>query len=191
MPRMIFKKNLPESDYFLAISDHLFCNFIVMKKLLLPICIVALAGPLQAATLVFNGTLQGSQEVPATPSAGTGSVSLTVDDITRAWSLTGNFSGLTGNSSNAHIHGPALAGFNAGVIAGLTFTPGVTAGTLSGSGTFTETQFADLVSLKYYVNLHSTSFGSGELRAQLIPETSSAAFTGLAGLLLLSHRRRR
>ena len=90
-----------------------------MKEFILPISIIALAGPLQAATLVFNGVLQGSQEVPSTPSAGTGSVSLTIDNITRVWSLTGNFSGLTGNSTNAHIHGAALPGSNAGVVVGL------------------------------------------------------------------------
>jgi CHRD domain len=149
---------------------------------------IVLAAPLQAATLVFNGTLQGSQEVPAVSSAGSGSVILNVEDDTRAWTLTGSFSGLTGNSSNAHIHS-AFPGVGGPVVVGLTFTSGVTAGTISGAGTFTPSQFTELNSGKYYVNLHSTAFGGGELRAQLVPEPSSALLGCLGAAMLLRRRR--
>ena len=160
-----------------------------MKKLIPFLLAGLLCSSAQAATLIFNGVLQGSQEVPANASAGTGSVSLSIDSVTRDWTLTGNFANLSANSSNAHIHGPALPGVSAGVIVGLPYTSGATSGSISGAGTFTVPQFNDLVGLKYYVNLHSTSFPGGELRAQLIPETSSAVLAASAGLFLLRRRR--
>ena len=162
-----------------------------MKILLLPMFFAASLAS-QAATLSFGGPLSGAQEVPANSSPGTGSVLLVVNTSTREWTLTGSFQGLTGNASNAHIHGPAAIGVNAGVVVGLSFTSGATSGTLGGSGTFTVPQYDALVNELYYVNLHSTTFGPGELRGQLllIPEPA----TGVLGLITLTGlcaRRRR
>jgi len=161
-----------------------------MKTIYATILAVGLVSSLQAATLVFNGVLQGSQENPANASPGTGAVSLTVDSVTRIWSLTGNFSGLNGNTTAAHIHGPAAPGVNAAVLTSLTPTLGVTFGSISGAGTFSVSNYNSLVSELLYVNLHTSSFGGGELRAQLIPEPSAAILGAVAGLGLLRRRRR-
>ena len=162
-----------------------------MKQCILPI-LVATPLAAQAATLSFGGPLSGAQEVPANASPGTGSVLLVVDTATRAWTLTGGFDGLIGNSNNAHIHGPAAVGVNAGVVVGLAFTSGTTSGSISGAGTFTVPQDDALLSELYYVNLHSTSFPGGELRGQLmlIPEPATATL-GLLGFAGWCARRRR
>ena len=159
-----------------------------MKFISAAIFTVGFASSIQAATLVFNGVLQGSQEVPSNTSPGTGAVSLVIDSVTRNWSLTGSFSGLNGNANNAHIHGPAAPGVSAGPIVGLSFTP-ATSGTLSGSGTFSAPDYNNLVSELFYVNLHSAAFPGGELRAQLVPEPSAALLGAVAGLGLLRRRR--
>lgn len=145
--------------------------------------------PAQAATLMFNGVLQGGQEVPPATTLGTGDVTLTLDDSSRSWSLTGTFSGLTGSPSAAHIHGPAAPGVNAGVVTALSFTGG-TSGTLSGSGTFSVQQMTDLNDGLFYVNLHTASFPGGEVRAQLVPEPTSVLLFGMMGMLALAKRRR-
>ncbi|MBB5350772.1 uncharacterized protein (TIGR03382 family) [Haloferula luteola] len=140
-----------------------------------------------AATMIFTATLEGSQEVPPNASPGSGSATLSLDDVTGAWTLNGTYAGLVGNVTASHIHlGPA--GVNGGVITALTVT-GTTSGTLSGSGTFTLTQMSDLQSESYYVNVHSASFPGGEIRGQLVPEPSSFALGALAGVALFRRRR--
>lgn len=148
-----------------------------------------IAGSASAATILFGATLTGAAERP-TPvvTGGTGTASLTLDDVSGAWSLTGSFSSLSSNSNAAHIHGPGTASEVASVLVGLTFTNGATSGTLSGSGTFTPTQITQLKGGLFYVNIHSANFGSGEIRGQLVPEPGSL---GLAGLLALGALRRR
>ncbi len=154
------------------------------------VSVLLLAWPLQAATMVFNGILEGSQEVPSVASPGTGTVELTVDTDSRDWSLSGLFSGLTGNTNNAHIHAPAAPGANASPIVLLTFTSGATEGTLSGNGTFSETNYNSLLDGLLYVNVHTTTFGGGEVRAQLVPEPSVGLLSLALGGFLLVRRNR-
>jgi hypothetical protein len=148
-------------------------------------------------TTIFNASLTGAQEVPSTGSPGTGSGTLQFDNSTRAWTLSGTFTGLQGTTTGAHIHGAAAVGVSAGVITGISFTSGATNGTFSGSGTFSIAEANDLLAGLYYVNLHTSSFGGGEIRGQLtaIPEPATYAFAaGLVGLVTaasLGTRRRR
>ncbi len=127
-----------------------------------------LALPLAASaqTETYTSTLSGANEVP-TPNASTatGSATVTVTTATRAFTVSGSYTGLTGTISGSHIH-TGVAGANGPVIVGLTNTGGST-GTLSASGTFSEAQFSALKANGLYVNVHSTSFGGGEIRDQL------------------------
>jgi CHRD domain/Secretion system C-terminal sorting domain len=107
----------------------------------------------------------GLQEVPANISTGTGGVVVMVDKITGQTYVTGGFTGLSGNVSNAHIH-QAAAGSNGGVIMPLTFD-GTTLGVVSGSQVLTPTQVDAYINGLTYINIHSTSFPGGEIRAQL------------------------
>jgi trimeric autotransporter adhesin len=137
---------------------------------------------------IYNiyGTLSGAAEVPANNSAGKGMVSGYYDANANTLVLTLFYSGLSGTANNAHIHGPAAAGANNGVLQGLTaFTFGSNSG--SYSQTFTNVSFgAAIIAGETYVNIHSTAFGGGELRAQLTAVCSGDEFTwnpgNLAGL---------
>jgi hypothetical protein len=160
-----------------------------MKIIRIAAIALALTSSVPAATIVFNGAFLGSQENPPTVSPGIGNVSLSIDDTTLNWTLTGTFSGLMGTTTAAHIHSPAAPGTNAPVLVGLTFSLGVTSGTLSGNGTLSPSNYNNLTAGLFYVNVHTTTNPAGEIRAQLVPETSSAVLGALACLGLLRRRR--
>src|SRR6185437_16276517 len=75
-------------------------------------------------------TMNGSSEVPAVTTSGTGSASFTLVGSELFYTVT--YSGLTGPATGAHIHGPADSTHNANVI--IPFSPpSAAAGTFSGS----------------------------------------------------------
>lgn len=116
--------------------------------------------------LMLNTRLQGAQEVPPNPSAGSGEANLLLERSTNKIYVTGNFANLTTNISAAHIH-VGGANRNGGVIIGLSFPPGVTSGTLHATGTLTDVFEDSLVNGRTYINVHSTTYPGGELRGQL------------------------
>jgi len=73
-------------------------------------------------------------------------------------------SGLTGNATAAHFHGPAEPGKNAGVLVPV---PGVTTGAFEGSATLTDDQARALTAGQTYFNVHTATNPGGELRGQL------------------------
>jgi CHRD domain len=137
-------------------------------KLLVPILLTAFltAGAAQAATKVFKATLNGASEVPPTASTGTGTATATLNTATRrlTWDVT--YSSLSGPAMAAHIHGPAAAGENAGVVVPLT---GRLTSPIRGSTALSPAQVADLEAGKYYVNIHTAANKGGEIRGQLMP----------------------
>ena len=129
------------------------------------LCLVS--GAAKAETKVFKATLSGASEVPPTSSAGTGAATMTLDTATGMLSWDVTYSGLSGPALAAHIHGPADAGQNAGVVVPLN----VTAGPIKGSKTLTAAQISDLEAGKYYVNIHTAANKGGEIRGQLQPQS--------------------
>lgn len=113
----------------------------------------------------FQGVLQGSQEVPANGSAGSGTVTSLLDAVNGNVYVTGSFAGLGSNAVMAHIH-QERPGQNGPVILPLSVSLS-TAGTVNGSGTLTPDQVAAMINGAMYVNIHSQNIMSGELRAQL------------------------
>jgi CHRD domain-containing protein/PEP-CTERM motif-containing protein len=179
--------------------------------LLLPVSVV------EATPIVFTTTLSGANEVPPTPSPGTGTVVVVLDPTAQTIQLNVTFSGLTANDTMAHIHCCAPLGTNAGVATTVPafagFPLGVTSGTFSGSFSLTDPTFynpsfvtshggtiplaeaafiAGMESGQTYFNIHTSNFPGGEIRGQLVPEPGSLILlgSGLLGLALMRRHRK-
>jgi hypothetical protein len=141
----------------------------------------------------FRATLRGADEVPANTTTGTGTFTATLDTSTNVFIYEITWSGLSGTGVTAgHIHGPALAGVNAGTTINFASctcatTPLVTAQTAgTAKGTVTLSAATQIVagtpgingdSLRKlllggltYANLHTTANGGGEIRGQILKQ---------------------
>jgi len=58
----------------------------------------------KAATLSFDASLSGANEVPPNTSPGTGFVTVVLDTIAQTLQINASFSGLSSNDTAAHIH---------------------------------------------------------------------------------------
>jgi CHRD domain len=163
-----------------------------MKKTLCGlVAVAALAGNASAVVWTFNDPFSGAQEVPANASPGTGNINGTYDDVSNVITYSLSFTGLTGNTTNAHFHS-APVGVSGGVQIGPAGFPlGVTSGTFSGTHTLSAAQETQLLGNLWYFNIHSSTFGGGELRAQIfpVPAPGAAALLGLAGFMATRRRR--
>ncbi|MEZ5503619.1 MAG: CHRD domain-containing protein [Halioglobus sp.] len=170
-----------------------------MKKKLLPLLTVGLlVGSMaaQALPMVFIAALSGANEVPSIVSTGSGTATITIDDLLNTMRVEASFSDLMGNTIAAHIHCCTAPGTNVGVATTLPsfsgFPLGVTSGTydtlfdmtdatsysaafLTANGGTTAQAFSALITGftagNAYFNIHTTAFPAGELRDQLHPET--------------------
>jgi hypothetical protein len=117
----------------------------------------------------YTAQLSGAQEVPAVPSTATGrGVVVLSADATRMY-VNLSFEGLGSNQTAAHIHGPAPRGQNAGVLFNIG-SQGATSGEFNGLlFNPTLTQVGYLRSGQLYFNVHSTTYGGGEIRGQIMP----------------------
>jgi CHRD domain len=191
----------PGTDYK-KLQKHPVFN---MTKNLLSLIIITLAvdlatvlnsDPVQALQFSYSGVLSGANESPSNASLGTGTTQVTYDDIAHSLRVQVTFSGLTGNTTAAHIHGPTatagigtagvitttptFAGFPTGVTSGsydntldLTLNSSYNASFITANGGTTsgaETALAaSLAAGKSYLNIHTTAFPGGEIRSFLTP----------------------
>jgi hypothetical protein len=121
--------------------------------------------PSHAEILSFKAALKGASEVPATTSKGTGELAATYDSTAKKLVWKGSVSGLSGNATAAHFHGPAENGKNAGVLVPVT---GVTTGPFEGSAILTEDQAKALLAGQTYFNVHTVANPNGEVRGQVM-----------------------
>jgi hypothetical protein len=133
------------------------------NSLLTGFAIVAIltASSASAETLKFKADLRGSSEAPPNDSAGKGMADITFDTDTKKLKWTVTSSGLSGNPTAAHFHGPAAPGENAGPVVD------VSNALASGSAEITDKHLADLQAGRWYLNIHTEKFPDGEIRGQV------------------------
>lgn len=172
--------------------------------------------------ITYNVALSGPNESPANASPGTGSGTVVVDNVAHTMAVNFSFTGLTGNTTASHIHAataipltgtsgvatttPSFAGFPLGVTAGamnntldMTLASSYNPAFVTANGGTTASAevvlFQAMVDGKAYLNVHSSTFGGGEIRGFLItavPEPSSFILAGLAVLgMAVRYRRKR
>lgn len=161
-----------------------------MKKTLLALATAALATGAQAHLTIFEGTFAPE----ATGATGTGSLYMEYDDHEHTLFIDASWSGLSGVTSNAHIHcctaapgtgtagvalatGGILPGFPLGLHDGsytrlidLTLTSNYSSGFVTASGGTAagaeERLISNLVSRQAYFNIHTTpTYTGGEVRS--------------------------
>lgn len=134
-----------------------------------------------ATLYTINNTINGAQCVPPVVTNGTGTITGTYNDVTNALSISITFSGLNGFTTAAHFHGPALPTANAGVVIGFTgFPTGLQSGNYANNYTLTAAQETQFLGNLWYANIHTTTSGGGEIRAQVYPlAISSLSLTAL------------
>jgi hypothetical protein len=164
-----------------------------IKKTLL-IFIVFCGASYVSSGQIYWATLTGPAEVPPNASPGTGKALVTIDAVANTMRVQVTFSGLLAGVTASHIHAPtAVAGTGTAGVATTTptftgFPSGVTAGTydntfnmllassynpsyVTANGGTPASAFAALKAAisagKAYLNIHSTTFGGGEIRGFL------------------------
>ena len=155
-----------------------------------------------AAVVSYAANLDGPSESPANASPGIGFAQVDIDAVAHTMHVIVSFSGLTGTTTASHIHAattvagastagvatttPTFAGFPLGVTAGSydvtldmtqasSYNPSfVTAhgGTTAGAEAFL---FQSIADGKAYLNIHSSTFGGGEIRGFLTPSSVPAS----------------
>lgn len=140
-----------------------------------------------AVTYQLVTNIDGAQA--GTASLGTGSGTLTFDDVSNLLNWNISFSGLVGTQTAAHFHGPAPADSNAGIQIGLPL-----GSPLVGSATLTATQETQLLGELWYLNIHTSTNQTGEIRGQLLlvpePETYAMMSAGLSLIGVAARRKR-
>lgn len=128
--------------------------------------------------------LTPEQQSPAAQSDGKGWLNALYDSSTKTLTYAVSWQLKSGNVVSAsHFHGPAAIGANAGAQIGVSL-PSTNAGKMGGSITLTSTQETDLLTGKWYFNIHSAAFPSGEIRGQLVENSNTyngAVFNASAG----------
>jgi len=173
-----------------------------------------------SAQLVYDAFLSGPNESPANASPGTGFAEVTYNPLLHTLQVHVTFSGLTGTTTASHIHAatllpgqgtagvatttPYFAGFPIGVTSGtydntldLTQSSSFNSAYITANGGTTASAESALAAAlagdQAYLNIHSTTFGGGEIRGFLflVPEPSTFALIGLGlgGMVWRSRRK--
>lgn len=140
----------------------------VMRKLNVAVVLWAVAtGAAFADTMALKADLEPSSEVPPNTSKGHGALQATFDTQTKDLKWTITYSGLTGPATAAHFHGPAPVGQNADPV--VVIEKDKLPSPIKGDQTLTEAQAAELMSGKWYFNVHTAEHKTGEIRGQVVP----------------------
>lgn len=122
----------------------------------------ALAYSAQAETIKLHGKFVAEHDASTSPQGG---IKATLDTEKKTFVYTIHYKGLSGPVTAVHLHGPADAGQDAGVMLPIT---GPYNGKLHGTLTLSDDQVTTVENGKSYVNLHTDKYGEGEARAQVV-----------------------
>jgi len=117
----------------------------------------------------FSTKLKGANEVPSVTTKAKGKGEFEVDTSKNELKFKIEFEKLSSEEASAHIHGPAKAGENAGVL--FTLPAGKEK---KGVWNYPESVENDLLKGSLYVNVHSSNYPNGEIRGQIVPKAKSA-----------------
>lgn len=119
------------------------------------------------ATMQLSGDLSATNAIPTNPSPATGTVTGIYDPTSKVLNYTLTYSNLTGPPTRAHFHygdpkhvGPIFITFND--------LPTSNSGTITGSATLTGAQPDSFKLNHVYANIHTTKYGAGEIRANVV-----------------------
>jgi hypothetical protein len=135
------------------------------RSLALASIAVLFAATASAATEKFHAELTATAEVPPSKSTGMGEANVSLDTATHEITYEVTFSGFSSAVAAAHIHGPAEAGKNGGVVVPLGNSP---ASPIHGTAKLTAEQEQQLTAGMYYVNIHTKNHPGGAIRGQLV-----------------------
>ncbi|ASY63035.1 hypothetical protein SJ05684_c15930 [Sinorhizobium sojae CCBAU 05684] len=116
-----------------------------------------------AEEMKFEAELKGSEEVPPAETGATGTADVTYDTESKNLTWTIEQSGLSGDVTAAHFHGPAAPGENAPPM-----VPIELSALSEGSATLDEAQASALTEGRMYINLHTAAHPDGEIRGQVV-----------------------
>ena len=129
------------------------------------------------ADMTYNVNLSGSQEVPAVNTMSMATAVVEIDEDLPAFSVSVDVSGLT-DVTGVHVHDGGI-GMNGPVAFPLTD---------AGNGTYVlaETNISPsnldaLASGEWYLNVHTTANPNGEVRGQIVPDTTAVVTFSLSG----------
>lgn len=116
--------------------------------------------------------LSGMQEAPQNNSTGTGTAQITFDPVAKtiAYSLVWQLGSSTATTTNMHFHGAEDGSDlkSSPVTIGITGFATGSSGSLSGvTRALTDVEVNQLLAGKWYLNIHSSTVGSGELRGNI------------------------
>ena len=121
-------------------------------------------------TYVGTITMNGAQETPPVTTAATGTIVAHYSKLSKTLNYEVTFSGLSGNATAAHIHGPAEPGITALPLQTFGGFPAKPSGTYKGFLFIDGIKFKEeeLIGGRYYINIHTAANQAGEIRGQLI-----------------------
>ena len=117
-----------------------------------------------AETIALTAVLSGANEIPPNERPAKGSATLSYDTESRELTWTVDHEGLSGTLIGAHIHGPANASANAGILLPMDESQNPITGKL----VLSEEQAGHLLAGNTYVNLHTEAHPGGEIRGQIV-----------------------
>ncbi|MEP7374102.1 MAG: CHRD domain-containing protein [Chitinophagaceae bacterium] len=123
--------------------------------------------PVVNAKYTISGPATGASEVPAVETTATGSLAGSYDTTSKQLIYTVSWTGLSGDATAAHFHGPALAGEVADPLEPLTIVTNGMVGTATDTITASAALHSALLAGKVYYNVHTAANPNGEIRGQV------------------------